>query len=1275
MQPQRTVGVLALGVAVFLVGLLIYDLQAAYAQQFSIALQKTHSLAQLLEEHARQTMRRVQLSMVMAAQEVDRIERASSAFGRASHHVALSKYLPQDQLIASLYVLDANGRSVVSTLTATPEDLPSAEGRDFFLAQRGATQPRLFVGAAVQNPITAQWVIPVSLPLQGAVQGYLVAELDPQYFQSLYQSIDIGAKGFVALFTEQGWAVAGVPFKADAAERNWRNSPLFTEHSQTRQDVGNGRMTRADGSDSVFSYRAMREYPLRVAVGISLEDALLPWRVRAAQEIVAVLLMLLVLGGATLLVQSHLRARLRAESALQLSEISLLKSSLPTLWIGPDARILRVNQAACDLHGRSQEQMLKMTVIDLNPSMAMERWPAHWERLQKTRHMHFETVHRNAQGVDVPVEVELNFIEFEGREYNFAFMRDLTARKRADAELQQSAAMLRGAMDAVDEAFVLFDAQERLVYCNAKYRAMYAAQQSAIVPGVRFEELLHSGAEQGVYPDATLGKQAWVAERLRAFRGGNQSRIQRQEDGRVVRVIDRKTPEGNTVGIRMDITEMVRATEEAQEASRSKSQFLANMSHEIRTPMNAILGLLSLLQQTGLTPVQRDYVINTKGAAQSLLGLLNDILDFSKVEAGKLELDPQPFRLDRLLRDLAVILSSNLEGKFIEVLFDVDATLPAVLVGDAMRLQQVLVNLCGNAIKFTHQGQVVLRVRKVPTPAVPTPAVPTPVTALLSEAEACRQSWLEFSVQDSGIGIASEQQTHIFSAFYQAEASTTRRFGGTGLGLAICKRLVETMGGTLTMQSTMGIGSTFAFVLPLALGEEPVGLLREEQHLSLPPRRVLVVDDNPLAREILSATTRSWCWPTEVAGSGAEALAQVRKHLQDGQPPFDVIYLDWQMPGMNGWETLSLIRSLCPSPQQQPQVVMISANPRDSLHQRSEAEQTMVNGFLFKPVTPSGLQEAAQGLPRDVRLPLLYNSSPRSLAGMRILVVEDNLINQQVAEELLHAEGALVSLAANGQIGVEAVAASDPGFDVVLMDIQMPVLDGFGAARKIRKELHMTHLPIVAMTANALDSDRQNCLQAGMDEHIGKPFDIRQLVAVLLQVTGRSAEAQATATQPAENPPPETRPIHSSSLYSGPHLSPYLDQSSALARLAGAADLYRSIAREFAKQLGAVAADYQEAARRHDLLALARQMHTLKGTAATVGALRLSEHANRLEKMFRQNPQANVASNGVSNGVSSVADQQLPQLLEVLAMTRQALAEEVDTRQSAVASPCACAAS
>ncbi|QTN26462.1 CHASE domain-containing protein [Rhodoferax sp. AJA081-3] len=387
------------------------------------------------------------------------------------------------------------------------------------------------------------------------------------------------------------------------------------------------------------------------------------------------------------------------------------------------------------------------------------------------------------------------------------------------------------------------------------------------------------------------------------------------------------------------------AVARAEQASVAKSQFVANMSHEIRTPMNAILGMLQLLQNTPLTAEQQDFAQKTEGAARSLLGLLNDILDFSKVEAGKMTLDPRPFNLDKMLGNLAVILSANIGTKPVVVRYEVEAAVPRGLLGDDMRLQQVLINLGGNAIKFTPQGEVLLRVRVVERSAV--------------------DVVLEFTVSDTGIGIAPENQAHIFGGFSQAEASTTRRFGGTGLGLSISSRLVQLLGGALTLRSALGQGSHFSFSirLPLADVADP----------QLPP----------------------------------------------------------------------------PAP------------PGDSTHA----------------------------------------PKPKRLAGMRLLVVEDNKINQMVAKGLLVKEGAEVTLADDGQLGVAAVAAAQPPFDAVLMDVQMPVMDGYAATRAIRQELGMAELPIVAMTANAMASDRAACLDAGMDDHIGKPFVLDDLVLVLLRLT------------------------------------------------------------------------------------------------------------------------------------------------------------------------------
>ncbi len=1233
MQPQRAIGVLALVVGLLLSAVVVNNLWRDYEQQFAAASSKTSSLTQLLEEHARQSMRRVELSMSLAAKDLLSQTRNGKPINAATG-TRLRALLPEDGLIASYAVLDAEGRIVASTLTEDLASLPLANDRDFYLAQQSAKLAGLFIGAAVKSRVSGLWIIPVSIKLGEGLDGYLLSTVDPEYFQHLYQSIDIGDNGSVTLFTSQGWAIARWPFNSEVAQHNWSDTPLFKTHISATPEGSTREVDAVDGSLRVYSYRALSDYPLVVSLAVSLDDVLTPWRQRALWAGAGLLLVLLFLGVAATLLIAQLRRRLQAESALKLSEISVLKSSLPTLWIGPDGRVLRVNQAACDLHGYSEEQMLGLTVSDLNPDMPPSSWPGHWARLRQSGRMHFETVHRNLLGRDIPVEADLNFIEFDGREFNFAFIRDLSLRKQAEAEIQRGAATLRDAIDAVDDAFVLFDKDDRLVYSNSKYLQLYPDIRDMMTPGVTFESLVRLGAERGLYRDSVGREEEWIAERLRAHHEGNEHRIQKRDDGRVMRVIDRKTPQGNIVGIRVDITELVRATEAAQEASRYKSQFLANMSHEIRTPMNAIMGLLTLLQRTELSPSQRDYASKTEVAAHSLLGLLKDILDFSKVEAGKMELDPHAFRLDHLLSEVSVILCSTIGGKNIDVLFDIDASVPVALVSDSMRLQQVLVNLGGNAIKFTEKGQVVLRVRNVPSP----------------ELAIADRAWIEFAIEDSGIGIATDKQTHIFSGFSQAEASTTRRFGGSGLGLAICKRLIELMGGQLRLRSKLGEGSQFSFTLPLSTAPAPPDDPVEAAGLSKSPQRVLIVDDNLLARDILSGMTRSWSWPTETVSSGMQALALIRAHLSSDAFPFDVIYLDWQMPEMDGWETARQIRGLC-SLEQHPRIVMLTANGRDTLLLRTAQEQAMVDGFLFKPVMARALQDAATGRTLSKGSVLQSRSgATRLLAGMRILVVEDNLINQQVAEELLSAEGALVSLAANGQLGVDAVAASHPPFDVVLMDIQMPVLDGYGATRKIREQLGFTQLPIVAMTANALASDRQACLAAGMNEHVGKPFDMHQLVVLLLQVTGREVPTTDERAQPTQEPLGSVSTSRGDGVVAQRVMalsSPYLDVAVALERLSGLKDLYLDIAREYLKSLELIEGEFRQAAERAQWSALVVQMHSLKGVSATLGAQALSEHAARLEKLFRAPP------------AELVALDQLPDLLAIVSATHAAMQSAV----------------
>jgi PAS domain S-box-containing protein len=1241
-QPQRAVVVLAMAVAIILAALVGYDLQREYALALESAGAKTRGLAQLLEEHARQSMRRTELALTQASAELCDQDLSKPAV-RAAVRSRLFTHLPKDNLVGSFAVISKAGEISVATAATSGEVLPLVNDRDFFRAYERGGPGGLFVGAAVKSRISGKWIIPVSIPrfdAAGAFDGVLMATLDPGYFQQFYESIDAGTNGFVTLFSREGWAVARAPFVEKVAASNWAETPMFTEHL-SKLPVGTVRqVVAADGVERIYSYRTLKDYPLIVAIGVSLTDGLAAWRQRLWVELALIALMLVVLGAATALLVRQLRERLRVESALKLSETSVQKASLPTLWIARDARILRVNQATCAMYGYSEAELLSMSITDLSPHFPPERWPQHWQELRDQKSLSFESTHRTRDGRMIPIGVELNFIEFDGQEFNFAFMRDISERKRAEAEIVRGERMLRDAIDAVDEAFVLFDPQDVLVYCNEKYRNLYPGLEHLMVPGTHFEELVRTGARIGLYKESIGNEEEWIRGRLQAHRDGVTVRVQKRGDGQVLRVIDRKTADGHTVGFRVDITEMVRATEAAQDASRYKSQFLANMSHEIRTPMNAILGLLRLLQSTPLNPQQRDYAHKTDSAARSLLGLLNDILDFSKVEAGKMTLDPQPFRLDRLLRDIAVVLSSNMGSKPVEVLFDIDTTLPPVLVGDAMRLQQVLINLGANAVKFTEHGQVVLRVCKAPDGA----RWKTPPEMGDAAPDGTRWAGIAFSVKDSGIGIDAENQERVFSGFSQAEASTTRRFGGTGLGLAICRRLVELMGGELTLQSALGQGSTFAFSLHFPVPATPPAELAEMPRSVVTHRSVLVVDDNAVSNAVMAQITRSWGWRTECALDGAQALDLIATHRAQSSNadvfPFDVIYLDWQMPGMDGWEVARQIRSI--TAQQgckEPVIVMVTGNGRDTLALRTPAEQRLINAFLFKPVTASMLLDAALGQQTmDVRLRSPGQpSSERRLAGLRILVVEDNLINQQVAEELLNLEGATVSLAANGQLGFEAVASAQPQFDVVLMDIQMPVLDGYGATALIRHQLGLADLPIIAMTANAMASDRVACLAAGMNDHVGKPFDMAHLAFVVLRAVGREAVAPEAAA-----PVPAAGEVLSRA--SPP--APYLDIASALVRLSGNKAIYLRVAREFDLALATTVAQYRQCAQQPEIGPLALQLHTLKGTAATLGATALSVFAAGLEKDCR-------------NTADFAPMQHVHNLESIVFSTRRALADAV----------------
>ncbi|UUY06489.1 PAS domain S-box protein [Pseudomonas sp. J452] len=660
------------------------------------------------------------------------------------------------------------------------------------------------------------------------------------------------------------------------------------------------------------------------------------------------------------------------------------------------------------------------------------------------------------------------------------------------------------------------------------------------------------------------------------------AQIERDSQGVALRV----------TGINRDITSqrtleasLRHAKEEADAASAAKSSFLANMSHEIRTPMNAVLGMLRLVQNTELNARQFDYVSKAESAGKALLGLLNDILDYSKIEAGKMRLDLHPFELEALMRELATILGGNQGDKDVEVIFDLDTDLPATLLGDSLRLQQVLINLAGNALKFTQHGQVVVRVEQVRRDA--------------------DQVRLRIEVADSGIGISSEQLTQIFQGFTQAEASTTRRYGGTGLGLVISKRMVQLMGGELQVASVLGEGSRFWFEIDLSVVAAPE--LREEYSVIGRDLRLLIVDDNPVAGDLLQHTILDLGWQADLVRSGLEAIERV-KQLADGRG-YDVILMDWRMPDMDGLSAAKLLRQQGPV-EHLPLVIMITAYGHEVLADACQEGNAPFSGFLTKPVTPRLLSETIQAcLAGKLVLPGGQTQQPAAntlqpLLGLRLLVVEDNVLNRQVASELLQGEGALIEVAEGGLQGVRMATATPDAFDLVLMDIQMPDIDGFEATRRIRALPGFAQLPIVAMTANASQADKEACRASGMNDHVAKPIDLEKLIAVVLAQVGRALPPVEAVAMPVSEDVGLLEPTHT-----------------ILARFGGNLQLICSVLANFGPQLHAQLDKLRSLTGFGDVAASGAVLHALKGSASTMGARALAARAAELEQLCSAEPQ------------------------------------------------------
>ena len=903
--------------------------------------------------------------------------------------------------------------------------------------------------------------------------------------------------------------------------------------------------------------------------------------------------------------QADITERKQAQESLR--KLSLAVEQSPSMVMITDRYgiIEYVNPKFTEVTGFTSEEAVGQTPALLKSDLTpLETYQAMWQTITAGQEWYGDLQNRKKNGeIYWERETISPLVGDDGAiEHYVALKEDITKRKAVEEDLQ----VFRRFAETSGQGFGITTLDGEITYVNQTLCQMMKESSVDAVCGHDFSRYYSAETnayfQQQIMPLLKESNQ-WTGELpLLAASGESIPTLEslfviRDEQGKARffgNVITDITLQKNTEQVLQE------AKNQAEQANKSKSEFLANMSHEIRSPLNAVTGMTYLLQKTPLTTRQQDYLNIILSSSSTLLGVINDILDFSKIEAGHLEIEQTRFLLEDVFKNLSSLESLRASQKELEIVFSIDKDIPQAVIGDPLRLGQILINLTSNAIKFTEQGQIVVSV--------------VPVNLQDERIKLC------FSVQDTGIGIEQNKAAQLFEPFTQADGSTTRQYGGTGLGLAICKQLVELMGGSIGVESEIGHGSRFYFDIEFTRADDEA----EKPLLSSPDlsgMRVLVVDDNAVARETLQSMLESFSFDVSVVSSGAEALVELERACgADADGHYDLVLMDWKMPGMDGVEATRLIQQSDWLPRL-PTVIMVTAYSRDEV--MKEAHKVGIDGFLVKPVNASTLfnsivealtlSDDTEALPVPVPMPTI------NLSGARVLVVEDNRINQRIAQEILQGVGVEVEVASNGAIAVQAVR--NHSFDLVLMDLQMPEMDGYQATRMIRKDKQFDTLPIIAMTAHAMAGDREKCLDAGMNDHLAKPIDPNHLFTVLqcwIDIVGPTIKERNLATDCSEE---SCAGLPLGSLAG-------IDLSKGLARIGGNQTLFLSLLREFVDDHQSDSITLDDALNAGDMASARRLIHTLRSVAGSIGAEALEESAIALEQALASDklyPEAHAA--------------------------------------------------